>query len=211
MVARQSKRLIRNFWQWVKNYWRKLSWPLAWRSEVSLGQNFENLTCHSVPLQSATPAPRTRKVKMENFDQERVFRFGTLHQWCVKFLTRIFTRFGRPMPKNSDLVVLSMVWPNGTFDQRATKTWVRYIWGATTGQIFKILTWRDFVPLHQWFQKIPSRIFYPFWAPHSWKLRIGLFHHSATKWCFWPASDQNLGSVLLTVVRLFPYLGTFDQ
>ncbi len=27
---------------------------------------------------------------------------------------------------------------------------------------------------------------------------------------FWPACDQNQGSVLLTVVRLFPYLGSFD-
>ncbi len=29
------------------------------------------------------------------------------------------------------------------------------------------------------------------------KLRIGLFDHRATKWCFWPTCDQNLGSVIL--------------
>ncbi len=69
-----------------------------------------------------------RWVKIENFDQERVFRFRTLCQWCVKFLPRIF---------------------------------------------------------------------YPYWAPHGQKLRIGRFDSGATKWYFWPACDQNLGSVLL--------------
>ncbi len=48
--------------------------------------------------------------------------------------------------------------------------------------------------LRQW---SPYRIFYQFWAPHGRKLRISLFDHRATNWCFWPACDQNLGSVLL--------------
>ncbi len=30
---------------------------------------------------------------LENFDQERVFRFGNLRHWCVKFLPRIFYPF----------------------------------------------------------------------------------------------------------------------
>ncbi len=98
--------------------------------------------CWDGTLQSATPAHRTRWVKTENYDQAIVFRFGTLRQWCVKFLPRIF---------------------------------------------------------------------YPFWPLHSRKFRFGRFDHGATKWCFRPACDQNLGSVLLTIGRLFPYLGTFDQ
>ncbi len=32
-------------------------------------------------VRSATPAHRTRWVKIEMFDQERVFRFGPLRQW----------------------------------------------------------------------------------------------------------------------------------
>ncbi len=35
------------------------------------------------------------------------------------------------------------------------------------GQIFEILTWRDFVPLRPWSRKFPSRTFYPFWAHPS--------------------------------------------
>ncbi len=34
-------------------------------------------------LQSATPAHRTSWVKIENFDQERVFRIGSLRQWSA--------------------------------------------------------------------------------------------------------------------------------
>ncbi len=77
------------------------------------------------------------------------------------------------------------------------KTWVQSFWGATMGQIFKILTWRNFGPLRQWSRKFLSRIFYPSWTPHAWKLRISLFDSRATKCCFWPACDQNLGSVIL--------------
>ncbi len=69
----------------------------------------------------------------------------------------------------------------------------------------------NFGPLRQWSRKFSSGIFYLFWAPHGQKLRIGLFNRRETKWCFWPACDQNQGSVLLTIVRLFPCLCTFDQ
>ncbi len=58
----------------------------------------------------------TRWVKFENFDREGVFCFETSHQWCVKFLFRIFYP----------------VWPFygqkfrfGTFDWCATK-WVKF-------------------------------------------------------------------------------------
>ncbi len=87
------------------------------------------------------------------------------------------------------------------FDRLVIKTWVRSFWGATMNQIFEILTWRDFVPLHQWSRKFPSRIFYPFLALHGWKLQIVLFDLRATKCCFWPACDQNLCCIFLTIVR----------
>ncbi len=109
------------------------------------------------------------------------------------------------------MVLLTGVRPNGAFDRRSTKTWIRSFWRSTIGQILKIMTWRDFGPLRQWSRKFPSRIFYPFWAPHSQKLWIGLFGRRATKWCFWLACDRNQSSVFLTVVRQFPYFGTFNQ
>ncbi len=58
-----------------------------------------------------------------------------------------------------------------------------------------------FGTLCQWCVKFLPRIFYPFWAPHIRKLRIGPFDRRATKWCFWLACDQNLCSVFLTAVR----------
>ncbi len=192
---------------------------------------------------------------MENLDQEREFHFGTLRQWCAKFLARIFYRFGRPTPENSiwslwpwcdqmvlltgvrlkpgfgtfevrpwvkfskfwpgdtsdlyangpkrlppgfftyfrrptaensDSVVLIMVRPNGAFERRTTKIWPRSFWDATMGQMFKILTCRDFWPLRQRSQKFPSKIFYSFWA----------------------STAENYESVFLTSVR--PN-GAFDQ
>ncbi len=60
-------------------------------------------------------------------------------------------------------------------------------------QIFKILTWKDFGPLRQWFRKFPSKIFYPILASHSWKLQIGFFDRRATKICvrsFRPLCDK---------------------
>ncbi len=68
--------------------------------------------------------------------------------------------------------------PNGAFDQHATKTWDRSFWGVTVGLIFKILTLKDFGPLHQW---SPSMIYYPFWPTHSRKFRFCLFDQGATK------------------------------
>ncbi len=59
----------------------------------------------------------TRWVKFENFDVERVFCFGTLYQWCVKFLSRIFYPFWPPYGQNFLF---------GTFDQGVTKNHVRY-------------------------------------------------------------------------------------
>ncbi len=46
--------------------------------------------CRDGSLQSATPAHRTRWFKIDNFDQEKVFRFGPLRQWPP---SRIFYPF----------------------------------------------------------------------------------------------------------------------
>ncbi len=79
------------------------------------------------------------------------------------------------------------------------------------GQIFKILTWRDLGPLRQWSRKFPSRIFYPFWAPHGQKLQIGLFDVVLPNGTFDRHATKSWVQTFLTVGRLFPYLGTFDQ
>ncbi len=54
------------------------------------------------------------------------------------------------------------------------------------GQIFKILTWRDFGHLRQWSRKFLSTIYYTFWPPHSRKFRFDLFDQNATKWVKFP-------------------------
>ncbi len=69
-------------------------------------------------LQSATPAHRTRWVKIENFDHERVFRFRPLLQWSI---SRIFTHFGRPTAENYGSVFLTVVRPIGTFDRHGVR------------------------------------------------------------------------------------------
>ncbi len=64
------------------------------------------------------------------------------------------------------------------------------------GQIFKILTWRDFGPLRQWFRNFPSTIYYPFWPFHGRKFRFGLFDQGATKWVKFPNfSPEEINSV----------------
>ncbi len=112
-------------------------------------------------------------------------RFETLRQWCVKFPHRIFYQFWVAHSQKLRIGLFdrrAIKW--GAFDHRATKTWIRSFRGATMSQTFEILTWRDFGPLGQCSRKFPSRIFYPFLAPHTRKLRNGFFDHRATKWCF---------------------------
>ncbi len=114
-------------------------------------------------VQSATPTHHTRWVKIENFYQERVFRSGPLRQW---YPSRNFYPFWAPVAKNYESVFLTVLWPNGAFDRRATKTWVPSFWGAMS----KILTRRDFRHLRHWSRKFPSRIFYLLWTTHDQKL-----------------------------------------
>ncbi len=102
LVARWSKRSIRNFRPWGAKQWDKI-----------LGRNFTDHWCKFpkrvqsagvalcnqsagmalYTLQSATAAYRTRLVKIENFDQEKVFLFGPLLQ-CSPF--GIFYAFWAP-------------------------------------------------------------------------------------------------------------------
>ncbi len=97
-----------------KKSWRETlrTTGVKFRSESEVSSGTLQPKCRDGTLQSATTAHQTRWVKVENFDQERVFRFGPIRQWS------------------------------------------------------------------------PSRIFYPFWATHGRKIRIGLFDHRVTKWCF---------------------------
>ncbi len=64
------------------------------------------------------PALRTRWVKFKNFDLERAFCFGILHQWCVKFLSRIFYPFWPPYSQKFQF---------GTFNRSAT-SWYFWLW-----------------------------------------------------------------------------------
>ncbi len=167
LVTRWSKRPIRNFRLGAPKIGKK-SWGETLRttdvkflneSEVatvalcnrSLGMALCTLHWwHSAialcTLQSATKVHRTRCVRIENFDQERVFRFGPLHQWSP---SKIFYPFWSPHGRKLESVFLTIVRLIGAFHRRATKTRVRSPWGATMCRILKILTWRDFGPLRQ--------------------------------------------------------------
>ncbi len=115
-----------------------------------------------------------------SFDQERVFRFRTLHQWCVNFSPRFFIRFGHPTAENSDL----------SFRPRCDQI----------GQYFRILTWREYFASENYAsgtKSFPPGFLTHFGRPVAKNCESGLFDHRATKWCFWMACDQNLDSVLL--------------
>ncbi len=77
-------------------------------------------TLASNALVSATPALQTRRVKFENFDQEKYIPSELCTNDAESFSPVFFTRFGRPMAKNSYSVLSTGVWPFpylGTFDQ----------------------------------------------------------------------------------------------
>ncbi len=95
-----------------------------------------------------------------------------------------FTHFDCPIAKNSNSVL---------------STWVR-----SDGKNSKIFTWRVFCAgtSHQWCVKFPCSIFLPVLVTMPSKIPVHYFR---------PGCDQKPCSVLSTIVRLFPYLGTFDQ
>ncbi len=119
----------------------------------------------------------------EQMGQIRKFWFGKsiLLRNFTPVVSKIPLRIFSPVWAAYKSTFLTFVRLNGDFDQCATRTWIRSFWGATLCQIFEILTWRHFGPLRHWFRKFPSTIFYPFWAPHNQKLRIGLFDHCVTR------------------------------
>ncbi len=187
LVTRRSKRPIRNFRPWgPQNGYKILEgdhWHKGPKRNTLSRSKFSILThlvrCAGVALytlQSAIPA-----LWLQSATLALRIRFGTLRQWCDKFPPGFFTHFGRPTAENYESFFLTVVKPNGAFDQRATKTWVRSFWGATLSHIFEILTSRGFGRLRQWSRKFPSKIFYPFLTRHGRKLLIGLFNRCATR------------------------------
>ncbi len=90
---------------------------------------------------------------------------GTLRQWCVKFLPRIFYLFSAPHSRK--------LWI-GLFNRRATKWCFWLACDQNQGSVilmcdhesnFQNFYPKNFGPLRQWSRKFPSRIFYPFLAP----------------------------------------------
>ncbi len=161
-------------------------------------------------VQSANLALRTRWVKLKNFDPKRGFSFGTLHQWCVKFLSKIFLpvlailqpkisiRYARPqnrkiiernfthhwckVPKCRGSTLQSAECPPPAFWTR----WVKF-------KNFHPVRVFSFGTLHQWCVKLPVL------ATLRTKILIRYFQ---------PRYDQ---LVLLTVVRVLPFLGTLTS
>ncbi len=99
-------------------------------------------------------------------------------------------------PACDQMVLLIGMWPKPEYGPFEVRPWAKF-WPGETSDLYSNGP-----------NKFPSQIFYSFWAPHSRNYESVFFDHHAIKWCFWPAYDQNQGAVLLTVVRLFPYLGT---
>ncbi len=87
----------------------------------------------------------------------------------------------RSEAKYSFLVKIFYSDPSGTMCRSGTLQSVIY---ALWLQSATPALWIRFGTLRQWCVKFLPGIFYLFWAPHSRKLRIGLFDCHATKWCF---------------------------
>ncbi len=73
------------------------------------GAEFQSTEVALWRVQCFTPALRSKKVKFENFDLESVFSFGTLLQWCRKFLSRIFYQFLPPYGRKSTISLSAWV------------------------------------------------------------------------------------------------------
>ncbi len=143
--------------------------------------------CRGGTLQSAIPALPVR--------------FGTLRQWCVNSLARIFYPFWSP--RNRKLRI-------GLFDRRATKWCFWPSCDQNLGLVILMRDWVKFSKFRPWEtldlyandpESFPLGIFIPFWRPMARNYESVFFDRCATEWCFWPACDQNLCSVFLTVVR----------
>ncbi len=98
-------------------------------------------------LQSATPANCTKWVKIANFDQERVFRFGPLCQWSQKFPSRIFYLFWVPTskitngsfwPSCDQMMLLTGVRSKPGFGLFDVRPWVKFskFWPGKTSDLY---------------------------------------------------------------------------
>ncbi len=140
-----------------KKSWRETI-SVKVRSEILFpGQNFLFLThlvrCAVVALcrvQSAIPA-----LWLQSATPAFRIRFGTFRQWCVEFLPRTFTHFGRPTVENYESVL-------GLVILRCDH--------ESNFRNFDLERLRTCTPM---VRKFPYRIFYPFFASHDRKLRIG--------------------------------------
>ncbi len=195
LAPTRPKILIWPFWPWCDQMGQiREFWP---GESISL-RNFTPVV-PKVSLQDFLPtlgAPHS-KLPFNLFDSRAT-------KWCFWLVCGPLQNFlpilGAPRPK----ITIRSFWPSCDQMVLLTSVWPKSVFSflrCDHVQIFKIFNWRYFGPLRQWCRKFPYQFFYPFWAPHSWKLPFGLFDHCATKWCFWPACDQNLCSVFLTVVR----------
>ncbi len=162
------------------------------------GAEFQRAGMALCGVQNTTPAPRTRWVKFKNFDLERVLSFGTLHQWCRKFLSRIFYMFWPPYgrkfrfstfnPKTGKKSWRETLHTTGAELQSA----IPALRTKPNGQNLKFLTWREYFPLELYTNGAES-------------------FSSVFFTCFDRSTAKNSDSVLSTGVQPFPYLGTFDQ
>ncbi len=152
-----------------------------------MGQNRKFWPGEGISLWNFTPAVHMRKDSPQDF---------------VPLLAA-------PQPK-IPIWLLTVVRPNGAFDQCATKTWVRSFWGATMVQISKIFSWRAFRPLRNGPESFPPRFFTHFGGLTAKNYESvfltgmrpnGAFDRRATKswvWSFWPSCDYFPLLVLLT-------------
>ncbi len=149
-------------------------------------------------LRCATPALLTRWVKLENFDLERVFSFGTLHQWCQKFLSGIFYTFWPPYgrkfqfgtcdPKTGKKSWRETLRTIGAEFRRAGGVALCRVQSATPAfwtrrvkfENFDLEKVFSFGTLHQWWRKFLSRNFYSFWPPYGQRIVERNFAHH---WC----------------------------
>ncbi len=147
--------------------------------------------------------------------------FEDLYANGVKsFPTEFFIHFGRPTAENYNSVILSGVRPNGDFDRRATRIYIWSFRGAARVESSKCWPGETSNLYTNSAEGFPPGLFTHFDRSTGENYdsvfltsvrQNGVFDQRVTEWCFWPACDQNLGSVLLNIVRLFFYRGTFDQ
>ncbi len=109
---------------------------------------------------------------------------ATLHQWCVKFLSRICYPFGPPYSRKFRSVLSTGVRPVGTFDQGATKSHIRYFrlvvrsMGGVTLKMYAITHRLDLKILFWVGAQVGRRQFFASPFQGGWP-----------KSCFWPSKS----------------------